>query len=68
MKTLIILELLHLLDFLLHLCNPSIGSIKAALEPADTDYLYFVADVDSGKVYFAKDIDGFNELVRRYIK
>ncbi len=50
------------------ICNPSIGSIKAALEPADTDYLYFVADVDSGKVYFAKDIDGFNELVRRYIK
>lgn len=50
------------------ICNPSIGSIKAALEPADTDYLYFVADVDTGKVYFAKDIDGFNELVRRYIK
>ena len=22
----------------------------------------------AGKVYFAKDIDGFNELVRRYIK
>ena len=50
------------------ICNPSIGSIKAALEPADTDYVYFIADVDSGKVYFAKDIDGFNELVRRYIK
>ena len=50
------------------ICNPSIGSIKAALDPADTDYLYFVADVDTGKVYFAKDIDGFNELVRRYIK
>lgn len=48
------------------ICNPSIGSIKAALEPADTDYLYFVADVDTGKVYFAKDIDGFNELVRIY--
>lgn len=50
------------------ICNPSLDSINAVLEPANTDYVYFVADVDSGKVYFAKDIDGFNELVRRYIK
>ena len=50
------------------ICNPSIGSINAALNPADTDYLYFVADILTGKVYFAKDINGFNELVKKYIK
>lgn len=50
------------------ICNPSLDSINAVLEPANTDYVYFVADILTGKVYFAKDIDGFNELVRKYIK
>ena len=50
------------------ICNPSIGSINAALNPADTDYLYFVADILTGKVYFAKDINGFNELVKKIYK
>ena len=50
------------------ICNPSIGSINAALEPADTDYLYFVADVTTGKVYFAKDYEGFSVLVKKYVK
>ena len=50
------------------ICNPSIGGINAALNPSDTDYLYFVADILTGKVYFAKDINGFNELVKKYIK
>lgn len=50
------------------ICNPSLESIKAALNPANTDYLYFVADITSGDVYFAKDENGFNELVKKYIK
>ena len=50
------------------ICNPSLDSINAALEPANTDYLYFIADVLTGKVYFAKDIDGFNELKEKYMK
>ncbi len=33
--------------------NPSIDSITAAIEPTDTDYLYFVADKNR-KVYFTK--------------
>lgn len=48
------------------ICNPSIGSIKAALEPADTDYVYFIADVDTGKVYFAKDYESFSKLKEKY--
>ena len=35
------------------ICNPSYSSIVAALEPATTDYLFFVAD-NKGKVYFTK--------------
>lgn len=50
------------------ICNPSLDSINAALEPANTDYVYFIADVLTGKVYFAKDIDGFNELKEKYMK
>ncbi len=50
------------------ICNPSIGSINAALKPADTDYLYFVADINTGKVYFAKTNEEFNALVKKYVK
>lgn len=50
------------------ICNPSIGSINAALEPAETDYLYFVADILTGKVYFAKTNEEFNVLVKKYVK
>ena len=35
------------------ICNPSIKSIKAVFNPADTDYFYFVAD-KNGKTYFTK--------------
>ncbi|NJS41304.1 endolytic transglycosylase MltG [Candidatus Gracilibacteria bacterium] len=33
--------------------SPSVDNIQAALNPAQTDYLFFVAD-DTGKNYFAK--------------
>ncbi|MCI8394818.1 MAG: endolytic transglycosylase MltG [Bacilli bacterium] len=36
------------------ICNISVMSIRAALEPTDTDYLFFYADVKTGKVYFSK--------------
>ncbi len=35
------------------ICNPSIESIEAALEPDSSDYYYFLAD-NQGKVYFTK--------------
>ena len=34
------------------IANPGLASIKAALQPADTDYYYFVSD-DAGNYYFA---------------
>lgn len=39
------------------ICNPSLLSITAALNPTDTDYLYFYADVKTGKVYFSKTFE-----------
>lgn len=35
------------------ICNPGIASLKAALAPAATDYLYFVADAQGHSVFSA---------------
>lgn len=35
------------------ICNPSVGSIEAAIEPTNHKYYYFVAD-KNGKTYFTK--------------
>ena len=46
------------------ICNPGIDSIKAALNPSTTDYLYFVAD-KNGKVYFAKTDSEHNSIIQQ---
>lgn len=43
------------------ICNPSMVSINAVLHPSDTDYIYFVADVNTGKVYFCSSYEEFVE-------
>lgn len=35
------------------ICNPGLTAIKAAIRPADTDYLYFVTDSESNYYYAA---------------
>lgn len=44
------------------ICNPSLSSIKAALNPSDTNYVYFYADINTGKVYFSEDYAGFIQI------
>ena len=44
------------------ICNPSLSSIKAALNPSDTKYVYFYADINTGKVYFSEDYAGFVKI------
>lgn len=48
------------------ICNPRQASIEAALNPSDTDYLYFYADIKTGKLYFAKTYQEHQELIRKY--
>lgn len=49
------------------IANPGEASIKAALMPADTKYLYFVADKNK-KVYFTKDITEHNNVINKLKK
>ena len=50
------------------ICNVSLSSIDAALHPAKTDYVYFVADVTTGEVFFASDKKEFDALVAKYVR
>lgn len=47
------------------ICNPGIESIKAALNPAETKYLYFVAN-KNGEHSFAEKLNKHNMNVRIY--
>ncbi len=47
------------------ICNPGLESLKAALEPAKVDYLYFVADGFGGH-HFSKDLKEHNRKVQEY--
>jgi UPF0755 protein len=49
------------------ICNPGVAALKAALHPAKTDYLYFVADA-SGATKFSATIAEHNDQVAEYRK
>ncbi|OTP09508.1 aminodeoxychorismate lyase [Enterococcus sp. 10A9_DIV0425] len=47
--------------------SPSEDAIQAVLEPTQNDYYYFVADIATGDVYFAKTYEEHMELVDKYV-
>lgn len=49
------------------ICNPGMAAFHAAMEPAQTDYLYFVADAD-GHSRFAATLKEHNSNVEAYRK
>lgn len=48
------------------ICNPSLESIIACLNPSDTNYSYFYADINTGKVYFADNYEEFKQIENRF--
>ena len=48
------------------ICNPSEASINAALNPSDTNYIYFYAEIKTGKLYFAETYSEFQNLIQKY--
>lgn len=49
------------------IANPGLASLKAALKPADTDYLYYVSD-SAGYNHYAKDLETHRENIEKYLK
>lgn len=47
------------------ICNPGIAALRAAMYPAQTEYLYFVANPD-GSTRFARDLREHNANVAAY--
>lgn len=47
--------------------SPSLRSIQAVIQPAQTDYLYFVADVTTKVVYFAETYEEHEVNVETYV-
>ncbi|MDR0846709.1 MAG: endolytic transglycosylase MltG [Lactobacillales bacterium] len=48
-------------------CSPSLDAITAAVEPAVSDYLYFVADIETGKVYFSTNFTDHQKLAKEHV-
>ncbi len=49
------------------ICNPGIGAIKAALNPEESDYYFYIHDL-TGKVHFAKTNSEHNANVSKYLR
>jgi UPF0755 protein len=47
------------------ICSPGLASLQSALHPAQTDYMYFVANSD-GSTKFARELDEHNKNVEIY--
>jgi UPF0755 protein len=47
------------------ICNPGIGAIKATVNPAQTDYLFFVS-MNNGRHVFTSNLADHNRAVQKY--
>lgn len=49
------------------ICNPGINALRAAIAPADTEYVYYISDM-SGGMHYAKTLEEHNANVDRYLR
>ena len=47
--------------------SPSLSAIQAAIYPTASDYFYFVADIETGNVYYATTLEEHEALVAKYV-
>ncbi len=47
--------------------NPGRDAFEAVLDPTPSNYLYFMADVETGTVYYAETLEEHNANVARYL-
>ena len=48
------------------ICNPGLKSIKASINPEESDYLYYLHD-PNGDIHYAQDNDEHNANKRKYL-
>lgn len=49
------------------ICNPGIGAIKAAVNPAESEYYFYIHD-KTGQVHFARTNSEHNQNVSKYLR
>ena len=47
------------------ICNPGLAAINAVLYPANTNFFYFYANIDTHKTYFARTLEEHNENIEK---
>ncbi len=47
--------------------NPGLASIEAALNPSETDYLYYLHD-ENGTIHYAKTYEGHKQNISKYLR
>lgn len=48
------------------ICNPGLASIKAAADPKDSEYWFYLHD-DKGEIHYARTIEEHNANIRKYL-
>jgi len=49
------------------IANPGLAALKAAINPANTNYLYYVSD-SGGFNHYAEDLEGHQQNIAKYLK
>lgn len=49
------------------ICNPGLASIKAALNPQETDYWYYLSDQE-GNIHYSQTLEEHQENIEKYLR